>query len=103
MLRRWDSRGGHICVKFIAVAFLISFSATASGTVINTLGGVKYEWLGFAATKGMSRDQVELELANPNSPLYGYEYPSRALVERLLLSYASFDGLNGYHGAPDVS
>ncbi len=38
--------------KFIAVAFLISFSATASGTVINTLGGVKYELLDSACDEG---------------------------------------------------
>lgn len=51
----------------------------------------------------MSRILVEQHLSDVSSALYGYEYASRALVEDLLLSYASWDGLNGWHGASAVT
>ena len=79
-------------------------SINANASVINTLNGVEYEWLELTATAGMSRDQVEADIAAalPGDVLYGYEYASRALVKDLLLSYSLWDGLDGLHGDPAV-
>ncbi len=87
---------GAIC------ACLTVVSINVNAVVLNTLNGVDYEWLELTATTGMSRNQVEAELNDVNSALYGYEYASKSLVEELLLSYSSWDGLSGYHGASFV-
>lgn len=80
-------------------ACLICCSFNASAVVLNTLNGVDYEWLELTETAGMSRVQVEYQLNDINSPLYGYQYASRSLIEALFLSYTSWDGLNGWHSA----
>ena len=81
---------------------VIGFYLNANAVVVNTLNGVDYEWLELTATQGMSRDQVEAQLADVNSALYGYEYASRALIQSLFLSYSAWDGLSGLHGASAV-
>ena len=80
-------------------------SLNANAVVVNTLNGVNYEWLELTVTEGMSRNSVEARIANavPGDTLYGYEYASRSLVESLLLSYSSWDGKNGWHGAHKVA
>jgi len=83
-------------------ACLIGLSFNANAVVQNTLNGVDYEWMELTETQGLSRDQVELRLVDPNDVLYGYEYASRSLVEDLLLSYSSWDGLSGLHGDSGV-
>jgi hypothetical protein len=88
--------------KLLAIAVLVAFSFNANAVVVNTLGGVDFEWLELTETAGMSRDQVEAELLDVNSDLYGYKYASKARVESLFLSYTSFDGQNGYHGDAGV-
>ena len=50
----------------------------------------------------MLRLTVELRLEDVNDSLFGYEYASRQLVEDLFLSYTTWDGVDGYYGAPDV-
>ena len=92
-------------IKSIAlVTTTITFSVSVNASVFNTLNGVDYEWLELTATQGLSRDQVEAQIAvaTPGDTLYGYEYASRALVEDLLLSYASWDGIDHYHGDSKV-
>ena len=79
---------------------IISFNANSA--IVNTLNGENYKWLEFSETIGMNRDEIEQKLADSNDVLYGYEYASRALVEDLLLSYSTWDGLNGYHQNSDV-
>ena len=82
---------GAVCACLAAV------SINANAVVINTLNGVDYEWLELTATAGMSRLDVEVQLSDVTSALYGYEYASRALVEDLLLSYSSWDRTSGSH------
>jgi hypothetical protein len=77
---------------FFVAAALAAFSINANAVVINTLDGVDYEWLELTETQGLSRNQVEAELLDMNSDLYGYKYASRAQVGSLLISYASWDG-----------
>ena len=77
---------------------LATVSINANAFVFNTLNGVDYEWVELTETVGLSRDEVELRLADPNDVLYGYEYASRALVEALLLSYATQNSGSGIHG-----
>ena len=87
----------------VVIGFVLSLLAfNANAVVFNTLNGVDYEWLELTVTQGVSRDTVELRIADVNDVLYGYEYASRQLVEDLLLSYTSFDGVDGYHGAAGV-
>lgn len=76
----------------------LTLSLSANAVVTNTLNGVSYEWIELSVTLGMSRDDVELRLQNPDDILYGYEYASRGLVEDLLLSYAPWDGVSGFYG-----
>lgn len=83
---------------FAAIIFA-TLSLNANAVVINTLDGVNYQWLELEATQGMSRAQVEAELLDVNSDLYGYEYASRAQTESLLLSYAPWNGLSGWYNA----
>ena len=87
---------GAVCACFVVLPF------NASAVVLNTLNGIDYEWLELTETTGQSRLQVEGQLMDANSPLYGYQYASRSLIEDLFLSYTSWDGLNGWHTAPDV-
>jgi hypothetical protein len=82
---------GAVCACLAAV------SINANAVVVNTLNGVDYEWLELTATAGISRLDVEAQLSDVNSALYGYEYASRALVEDLLLSYSSWDRTSGSH------
>ena len=90
-------------IKSITLAAsLLVLSTSVHAVVINTLNGVNYEWLELTETAGLSRDQIELRLADSNDILYGYEYSSRSLVEDLFMSYSGFDGLSGLHGAADV-
>jgi len=77
-------------------------SVNVNASIINTLNGTTYEWLELTETAEMSRNEVETQLLDINSPLYGYEYASRSLVEDLFMSYSSWDGLDGYHGANNV-
>ena len=88
--------------SILVVAIVLVLSSNANAAIINTLNGNNYQWLELTETAGMSRNQVEAELTNINSPLYGYQYAPRALVEDLLLSYATFDGANGWHGESTV-
>jgi hypothetical protein len=88
--------------KTFAATVLAVFSFNANAVVINTLNGVNYEWLEVTETQGMTRDQVEVELLDVNSGLYGYQYASRAQVESLFLSYASWSGVDGNYGDASV-
>jgi len=84
----------------VLIAFVLSTNVNA--VVINTLNGTQYQWLEFEYTRGLSRQEVELLLEDSSSELFGYQYASRSLMQDLLLSYSSWDGLSGYHGDSDV-
>ena len=86
-------------------ACLAAVSINTNAAVLNTLNGVDYQWLELTETAGMSRNQVQAQLdaAVLGDALYGYEYASRALVEELFLSYSSWDGLTGFHGATGIA
>ena len=84
------------CLCLAAVSF------NANAVVLNTLNGIDYEWLELTETSFRDRFDVEAELTDVNSPLYGYEYASRELVEDLLLSYSFWGGLDGNHGDSSV-
>jgi len=88
--------------KLFTAAILAAFSLSVNASVLNTIDSVDYEWLELTATAGMSRDEVEAQFTVSGSSVYGYEYASKTLVNKLLLSYASYDGLNGYHGDSSV-
>lgn len=94
---------GYKELALTASALVLSSSVNAS--VINTLNGINYEWLELTETVGMSRVQVQtaIDAAVPGELLYGYTYASRSLVEDLLLSYAAWDQIDGYHGDPAVA
>ena len=85
----------------VAVSTLI-LSTSVNAVVLNTLNGVDYQWLELTETQGLSRAEVEARLADTNDALYGYEYASFQQVEELFLSYATWDGLDGYHGDASV-
>jgi len=87
----------------LSVAALL-IPAWVNASVINTLNSNNYEWLELTETAGMSRNSVQatLDAAVAGDAWYGYEFASRELVEDLFLSYATFDGSNGFHGDPDV-
>ena len=89
---------GAVCACLITLPFNVN------AIVVNTLNGIDYEWLELTHTQGLSRAQVEAQIAaaNPGDLLYGYEYASRELIKDLLLSYSSWDGLNGLHGDTSV-
>ena len=76
---------------------LAVISASANAVVIRPLNGINYKWMELTATVGMSRVEVEAQLSDSNSALYGYEYASRELFDDLLHSYASWDGISGWH------
>ena len=81
----------------VSRAYLAVISINTNAVVLNTLNGVDYEWLKLTMTAGKSRVDVETQLADVNNTLYGYEYASRALVEALFLSYASWGGIDDLH------
>ena len=85
----------------IFVTVFILFS-NANASVINTINGVQYEWLELTATQGLSRNQVELQIAEAgiNDELYGYEFASRSLVESLFISYSPWPGFDAWWGNP---
>lgn len=85
----------------LAVAALM-LSCGVNAVVLNTLNSVDYEWLELTETVGLSRNQVDVRLADENDILYGYEYASRQLVENLFLSYSSWDGISGWHNESSV-
>ena len=87
-----------LMVVIFACAALGSLNANA--TVLKTLNGVSYEWLELANTAGMSRAEVESQLKDASSPLYGYQYASRSLVKLLMQSYTPWNGKDGWHGTP---
>lgn len=89
-------------ITLSVAALLIPTWVNAS--VINTLNSNNYEWLELTETAGMSRNSVQaiLDAAVAGDAWYGYEFASRELVEDLFLSYATFDGSNGFHGDPGV-
>lgn len=80
----------------VACTGLAIVSFNVSATVLNTINGVNYEWLELSVTQGISRDQVDVQLNDVNSALYGYEYASRSLTEDLLLSYSYWGGPGGH-------
>jgi len=88
--------------RFLLAIFGLVLSLPANANVINTLNGSQYEWLKVTDTQGWSRAYVETLLIDPNSSFYGYQYASRSLVEDLFTSYATWGGLNGYYGNPDI-
>lgn len=90
--------------KSILGTFLCLMSYCANASVIINLNGINYEWLELTETKNMTRDQVEASIAaaNPEDLFYGYQYASRQLVEDMLLSFAHYDGIEGYHTDPQV-
>ena len=89
-------------MKVIVGAVLSLLALNTNAVVVKTLNGTTYEWLELAETRAMHRVQVKSMLNDTSSQLYGYEYASRALVQELFLSYSSWDGLDGYHGAPEA-
>lgn len=88
----------------LAVSTLV-LSTSVNASVIHTLNGIEYEWLEFSESQGLSRLQVEANIAaaNPGDALYGYEYASRQLTEDLLLSYIPFGGDYGWNGASNTA
>lgn len=90
--------------KAVAIVILtLILSASAHAAVMTTINGVNYQWLELTETEGLSRTQVEGQLNDVGSPLFGYEYASRALVKDLFYSYVAWwDGIDGLHYAPDV-
>ena len=90
-------------IKSISLALsMLVMSTGSNAAVLNNLNSIDYEWLELTETTGLSRDQVELRLADSNDALFGYQYASRALIEDLFLSYATQDGLAGFHVALNV-
>mgnify|MGYP006896872789 CR=1 FL=1 len=89
-------------ISLAATMFVLSTGVNA--TIMNSLNGINYEWLELSATTGMSRDQVEADIAAANlgDTLFGYQYASRSLVEELLWSYSTFDGINGWHAESEL-
>lgn len=88
---------------YVTGACIAVISFTVESSVFNTLNDINYEWLELTETTGLSRNEVEGRLINPNDNLFGYEYASRRLVEELFLSYTSWYGVNGNYGATDVT
>lgn len=94
-------------MKFKTISITITALVLSTGinaSVLNTLNGINYEWLELTATLGLSRNQVQAQLdtATAGDLLYGYEYASRAQVESLFLSYATWNGVSGTYGAPSI-
>ncbi len=85
----------------VAVSALV-LSTSVNAVVLNTLNGVDYEWLELTATQGMSRNQVEIQILDTSSFLYGYRYASTMEVESLFNSYVAYDGIDGSRGSSNV-
>jgi len=87
--------------RLLSVVFMFGLIVNGHASVLNTLDGTDYEWLELTDVniKGKSRAQVDAWLAGLmiDSEYYGYQFASKAQTERLLLSYASFDGRNGFN------
>lgn len=88
--------------SIVLSATILVLSTSVNAVVLNTLNNIDYEWLELTETLGLSRDAVEHRLSDVDDVLFGYEYASRQLFEDLLLSYTTWDGLNGYHGETSV-
>ncbi|MDH5571851.1 MAG: VPLPA-CTERM sorting domain-containing protein [Gammaproteobacteria bacterium] len=88
--------------KLLPSATALVLFTNANASVINTIDGVEYEWLELTAMQGLSRNQVEAQIAvaGVNDELYGYEYASRSLVESLFLSYSPWPGFDAWWGNP---
>lgn len=89
-------------LKLVLPAIFLALSSNVNAVIVNTLNDNQYEWLELTETVGLNRKQVDDLLTESTSSLYGYRYASRSLVQDLFLSYASWDGLNGYHDDVDV-
>lgn len=81
-------------LALVTAALVLSNSVNAS--IIKNLNGIKYEWLEVTGTAGLIRGQVEAQLFDSNSTLFGYQYASRALVQDLFLSYAPWTSQMGF-------
>ncbi|MGI9292134.1 MAG: VPLPA-CTERM sorting domain-containing protein [Gammaproteobacteria bacterium] len=88
--------------RLLLAIFAAVFSVTANAVVVRNLNGIDYEWLELSHTLSMSRNSVQLELDDPTSDLYGWEYASRQLVEDLFRSYAPFPGTVSVQSNPAV-
>jgi len=90
--------------KLVSAATALVLSSGVNASIVNTLNGVEYEWLELTETQGLSREQVESQIASSNEGdvLYGYQYASRSLFQSLLNSYASWDGIEGLHIQPSI-
>ncbi len=91
-------------IKILFITIISSVSFNANAVVINNLYGINYEWLELTATINQSRSQVEAQLIDSTSILFGYNYATRQQVQDLFLSYVPW-GLNnpsGYYGAPEL-
>jgi hypothetical protein len=88
--------------RFIVILTVLVLSTSANAAVLNTLNGTNYEWLEFSESAGQTPDALNLRFTDQNDVLFGYEIASRELVERLMLSYSSWDGVSGNHSALNV-
>lgn len=88
--------------KLVLATAALVLSGIANAVTINTLNDVSYEWLELTETQGLSRDQVDVMLLDPNSSLFGYHYASRSLVEDLFRSYTPWTEQSGWFGDSDV-
>lgn len=77
------------CIKDIlyAAVFSMGVVAVAEASFIHNVGGTDYEWMEFSSTVNMTRVDVEAQLNNSNSALYGYRYANRVETQALLESY----------------
>jgi len=89
-------------LKLATITTALVLSSNVNASVISTINDVDYEWLELTETAGLSRYEVEERLNDPIDVLFGYHYASRSQLQDLLLSYASWDGVDGIHGDPIV-
>jgi len=89
--------------KILFILFLF-LSTSVNASIINTLNGTTYEWLELTETQGLSRNEVDLRLLDPDDVLFSYQYASRSQVNDLFNSYAFWGGNNdnGWHGEESV-
>jgi hypothetical protein len=93
----------EIDMRAILITIALLACTAANAVVVNELGGVKYQWLELSTTSSMTRVQMDAELLNPGSSLYGYQYASADLVDELLYSYAPWGGQSGYYADDAVN
>lgn len=86
----------------LAQVIIVVTSFNADAVIVNNINGTNYEWLELTITQDLSRDQVEIRLADSNDALFGYQYASRSLVQELFLSYSPWDGVDGWHSTQTV-